>query len=1186
MLKRVRKASIKRLLGMVLAVSVFSTILITGGQASSLRERAQVAAADKVSYAAVVNSNWVEICLKNNKYNNSNVTNTSYYSITSTDDPDFATAVNPSLVQYRYRGEEAPYNLTWDQDNGDINVYYRAYLKLPSGKVLKEGRNYTVAINAAVVAAGPFSFKFDTAKVNYVIHSNQVGYRPGNIKTAFMDLWTGQGYVDFGGYTTFQVINEGSGQTVYTGSVVLSSANNRWTFSNIYSMDFTSLTTPGTYHIYVPGVGISYPFKIDDSIYSDSIGYTAIRGLFMQRDGDHGLDNTNLTHWNRPAAHLDDAIDELTGQRVDLVGGHMDAGDRGKYPTNNSRVSATMLAAARLFPDKVTALGETLQIPESGNGCPDYLDELVYEMDYLYKAVINTASNGAMPSWLRPSNGGYEQWKPLEGVTGRVFFDVTNGPMASQTLWAAGALAMAYNTPIMQQYYPDRCSRYLTAAQKAYNGFKACLASGSLKENTDGYDTNTEGTPHTWSDEMMFAAANLLQATGNQSEYLHWLNDEMPTAPNNYDSFKRWNWDMNGVWPFAFMALYYNTNASVTQAKKDWAYNGLMDFADSEMDHETPFGGPTQDEGYPNLIGWSFVWEKMIPVVLGYGITGNASYLNRIQTTWNYVLGANAASKPFITGLGDPQREDRYFVHELNQVQYAAYKQGSGGWAEPPPGIPTADLQVYGWPWWYDDAHNSVAKYELYPQSHPVMYSFMDSWNTNNEFIIPQIASQAIAVLPMLSSTPWTPPPTTPSPTPTPTPVPTTPPPTTPSPTPTPTPVPTTPPPTASPTPTATPGEYTSVNIGTCSSGSTNEASGKITVGVNSSYYMWGDNDAFRYVYRDNLSGDKTIIAKIDSFTSSLGDSRAGIMLRKSTAANSNNFAILLTNGGSVIAQYRSSTWTINKYTGAGTAPKWLKLVKTGTTVYAYTSGDGSSWTQAASQDMGSGGLSDTFTAGLCVASGASDKNASASFSNVTWPGEGTPAPSPTPTASPTPGPGGYVSADIGTCSSGSTSEAGGITTVGVNSSYYMWGDNDAFRYVYRDNLSGDKTIIAKVDSFTSSHGDARAGIMLRKNTAANSNNFAILLTNGGSVIAQYRNSTWTVNKYTGAGTAPKWLKLVKTGTMIYAYTSADGSSWTQAASQDMSSGALSDTFTAGLCVASGSSDRNASASFSNVTWP
>jgi hypothetical protein len=308
----------------------------------------------------------------------------------------------------------------------------------------------------------------------------------------------------------------------------------------------------------------------------------------------------------------------------------------------------------------------------------------------------------------------------------------------------------------MQQYFPTKCTQYLTAALRSYNGFKLRLAANNIGTST-AYDQTRYGSPHPWSDEMMYCAASLLQATGDTAEYRHWLDEEMPTTPTNYNSFKHWGWVTSGTpWQYAFLAIYYNTNSAVTQAKKTWAYNGLVNYANSEMNHESPFGALTQDEGYNWQIGWHFIWDYMNPVLIGYGVTGNTTYLNRIQKTWNYVLGANAPSRPFITGLGDPQREYRWFVHDLWQVEYSYYFLGTGtggGWIEPPPGIPIADLQIYAWQNYYD---NNSASQEVYPGStsslRAIMYSYSDSWNTTNEYVVPNMAAQAFAVLPMLQA--------------------------------------------------------------------------------------------------------------------------------------------------------------------------------------------------------------------------------------------------------------------------------------------------------------------------------------------------------------------------------------------------------------------------------------------------
>ncbi|WP_438449252.1 InlB B-repeat-containing protein [Gorillibacterium sp. sgz5001074] len=750
-----------------LATMVFACafLLTDGTRAFALKERAPVAPDPAGSYASVIDSRWMELCLVDQPYSDTQVTNTDYYIITSTDDPDFSGGVTPILVHYRYFPEQAPYNSSFSGDIGKIQVFYRAYLKLPSSVQFKEGHTYSLAVNPAVANVGPFSFSFDLSQPNLVIHSNQVGYLPEAAKVAYLSHWTGQGSVDFSGYKHFYVVEEETGQSVFTGDIQLHLANDRWTKSDIYAMDFSAMRSEGRYHLYIPGIGVSYPFRISSLIYRDEIGYTITRAMFMQRDGNHGLQNPAYTHWNRPPAHLDDGIDQaryldngknLEAARVNLTGGHMDAGDRGKYPYNSAYVGLDMLLGAKYFPEQVEALGESLDIPESNNGIPDYLDEMVYELDWLHKAIMNTSTDGTLANYLRPQSndpetGTYETGQPLEGAKNRMFYNRTQGPNKAETLFAAGVMAEAYNSPIMKKYYSAaKLQGYLDAALRAYNGFKLHYQDPKyLKENTY-YDASKVGTPHTWSNEMLLAASALMVATGNVHEYMPWIQSEMATDLTKYNSIKRYNWVLDPAWTGVFVSLYENPYLSDTI--RQWAYGGILNYAESEMNHETPFGASAQDEGYPNLIGWRFTSSTLMPIVVGYGVTKNPLYLERLQKTWDYTLGSNAVSRSFITGLGDPQREPRWFVHEINQYQWIQHAQGKGGWVEPPPGLPNSDIQSAPYPYWFDDTENTAAKSKVFPSynDHAVMYRYADSWNTQNEFSMNILSANAVSMLPLI----------------------------------------------------------------------------------------------------------------------------------------------------------------------------------------------------------------------------------------------------------------------------------------------------------------------------------------------------------------------------------------------------------------------------------------------------
>jgi hypothetical protein len=108
-------------------------------------------------------------------------------------------------------------------------------------------------------------------------------------------------------------------------------------FRHNHRLDFTPLRTPGKYRLRFGRVE-SPPFRVGESAYAD-VPARLLSFMRLQRCGDNPISGKKC--------HQSDAIDSITGQRVDLVGGWHDAADRIKHMITTSYcVAALFLAGA------------------------------------------------------------------------------------------------------------------------------------------------------------------------------------------------------------------------------------------------------------------------------------------------------------------------------------------------------------------------------------------------------------------------------------------------------------------------------------------------------------------------------------------------------------------------------------------------------------------------------------------------------------------------------------------------------------------------------------------------------------------------------------------------------------------------------------------------------------------------
>lgn len=121
----------------------------------------------------------------------------------------------------------------------------------------------------------------------------------------------------------------------------------------------------------------------------------------------------------------------------------------------------------------------------------------------------------------------------------------------------------------------------------------------------------------------------------------------------------------------------------------------------------------------------------------------------------------------------------------------------------------------------------------------------------------------------------------------------------------------------------------------------------------------------------------------------------------------------------------------------------------------------------------------------------------------------------------------------------------------------------DQFQFVYQP-LTGDGTVVTRVLTQEDSHEWAKAGIMIKRDTESGSPYAALMVTPRHGVRMQVDFDT----ELTGStGTAPRWLKLTRTGDSISGYESADGVTWSAVGTVNLSG--LPQTVEVGLFVTS-----------------
>jgi endoglucanase len=303
---------------------------------------------------------------------------------------------------------------------------------------------------SAFIVVDQFGYRPSAEKVG-VIRNPQTGFDNGTHFTP------GARYALVDAHSDAKVF-EGAPAAWNGGATDTSSGDQAWSF------DFSSVTTAGEYYVLDEMNAVRSPvFAIATNVYA-SVMTQAMRMYYYQRSGIAHDAKYAGVGWADGMNDAQDATCNLctsgcpgTNQVKDVHGGWFDAGDQNRY-TNWEAVDAIqLLRAYRQTPSVFT---DDYDIPESGNGVPDILDEAKWAIDWLLRM---QNSDGSVQSIV-----GHAGASPPSTDTSPCYY----GSVSTSSAYSAAAV-FAYASVVWKSIDSTYSSQLVTAAESAWTWAQA-----------------------------------------------------------------------------------------------------------------------------------------------------------------------------------------------------------------------------------------------------------------------------------------------------------------------------------------------------------------------------------------------------------------------------------------------------------------------------------------------------------------------------------------------------------------------------------------------------------------------------------------------------------------------------------------------------------------------------------------
>ena len=536
---------------------------------------------------------------------------------------------------------------------------------------------------------GNVTVQYDSGKPSNIFKLNQLGYGINQKKKfAYMGTWLG----DMGALPLkhladkeFELIRASDGRCVYKNTLKLRRSDplyqNKIPFTGeeVLELDYSSFNTPGRYYLHVDNIGRSMDFFIGHETLNEAF-YIHARGLYHKRCG---IAKTQpFTAWESPACHqkvfkgrfpenfedyqlkkgrtssgfTDRKGNGITVRHFDLIrdniipishskeyiapGGWHDAADYDRRPYHLRIVSD--LATVYLMKQENFIDGQ-LNIPESGNGIPDILDEAAWGLKHLLAV---QQDNGGVGTWFEATgHPGIGEGMPDKDP--RSYY--VSAPSRNGTLKYASASAIL--ALAMKKANSPAAEKYLSAAVRAWD-----FAMERKNQLISWYILNNKMVCYKEDDQLdgedlLKAGSVLYTLTGNKKYLDSIIKEEKRIIESLNRNFWKWS-------PFSLMCLELSPIEELSEFRSRYRKR-IIENADRMLEEqENAYCYRTlwhaHNAGWVHAMSWGnyHPLRRAMTLAAAHKLTGDEKYLSGIYLANDFHNGANPLGRSMTSGLG------------------------------------------------------------------------------------------------------------------------------------------------------------------------------------------------------------------------------------------------------------------------------------------------------------------------------------------------------------------------------------------------------------------------------------------------------------------------------------------------------------------------------------------------------